>query len=284
MTDSGEAIRLIDNHGHEAALFSHATWPDAQSLVRTSLEDGTFVPHKTASPTETPFSPGHAPKTRPALTYSLIINEALADPPEGTAGDANRDGRRNPYEDEFVELYNTGPVSISLADWQLGNLSGYFRFPSDAVIEPDSYVVLFGGGNPSEFTVPVYTDDGSIGDGLTDTGEAIYLIDDHGHEVSFLSQSTWPEDQSIVRISPDSSAFVRIKPSRGLRPPSHPGTPQKRQSNQRCPSNLPMPSSSAKCSPTRLKDQPATLIAMASATRMKTNLSNCTTPVQIPSP
>ena len=223
LTDSGEAIRLIDNHGHEAALFSHATWPDDQSLVRTSLEDGTFVPHKTASPTETPFSPGHAPETRPALTYSLIINEALADPPEGTAGDANRDGRRNPYEDEFIELYNTGPVSISLADWQLGNLSGYFRFPSDAVIEPDSYVVLFGGGNPSEFTVPVYTDDGSIGDGLTDTGEAIYLIDDHGHEVSFLSQSTWPDDQSIVRISPDSNAFVPHKTVSRTQAPFSPG-------------------------------------------------------------
>ena len=223
LTDSGEAIRLIDNHGHEAALFSHATWPDDQSLVRTSLEDGTFVPHKTASPTETPFSPGHAPETRPPLTYSLIINEALADPPEGTAGDANRDGRRNPYEDEFIELYNTGPVSISLADWQLGNLSGYFRFPSDAVIEPDSYVVLFGGGNPSEFTVPVYTDDGSIGDGLTDTGEAIYLIDDHGHEVSFLSQSTWPEDQSIVRISPDISAFVPHKTVSRTQAPFSPG-------------------------------------------------------------
>ena len=48
----------------------------------------------------------------------------------------------------------------------------------------NSYVVLFGGGNPSEFTIPVYTDDGKIGDGLTDTGEAIHLIDNHGHEVA----------------------------------------------------------------------------------------------------
>ena len=223
LTDSGEAIRLIDNHGHEAALFSQSTWPDDQSLVRTSLEDGTFVPHKTASPTETPFSPGHASETRPALTYSLIINEALADPPEGTAGDANRDGRRNPYEDEFIELYNTGPVSISLAGWRLGSPSGYFHFPSGAVIEPGSYIVLFGGGNPSEFTVPVYTDDGSIGDGLTDSGEAIYLIDDHGHEVSFLSQATWPDDQSIVRISPDSNAFVPHKTVSRTQAPFSPG-------------------------------------------------------------
>ena len=223
LTDSGETIYLIDDHGHEVLSVSHDTWPDDQSLVRTSPDSSAFVPHKTASPTKAPFSPGHAPETQPALTYSLIISEVLADPPEGPAGDVNRDGRPNPYEDEFIELYNTGPVPISLADWRLGNLSGYFRFPSDAVIEPDSYVVLFGGGNPSEFTVPVYTDDGSIGNGLTDTGEAIYLIDDHGHEISSLSQSTWPEDQSLVRTSPDSSAFVPHKTASQTQAPFSPG-------------------------------------------------------------
>ena len=216
LTDSGETIHLIDNHGHEVSFFSQATWPDDQSLVRISPDSSAFVPHKTASPTKAPFSPGH-------LTYTLVITEVLADPPEGLAGDANQDGRRDSHEDEFIELYNIGPMSISLADWRLGNLSGYFRFPSGAVIEPDSYVVLFGGGNPSEFTVPVYTDDGSIGNGLTDTGEAIYLIDDHGHEISSLSQSTWPEDQSLVRTSPDSSAFVPHKTASQTEAPFSPG-------------------------------------------------------------
>ena len=45
-----------------------------------------------------------------------------------------------------------------------------------------SYVVLFGGGTPSGFTVPIYTDDGTIGDGLTDSGESIHLINDYGDE------------------------------------------------------------------------------------------------------
>ena len=84
---------------------------------------------------------------------NVIITEVLADPP----GDANRDGQYNPHEDEFIELYNTGSRRISLAGWRLGDagsLSGYFRFPPGAVIEPGSYVVLFGGGNPSGFTIP----------------------------------------------------------------------------------------------------------------------------------
>ena len=211
LTNSGESIHLINDHGHEAASLFQSTWPQDQSIVRTPSDGGAFVPHKTASPIEASFSPGHAPDTRPILTYPLFISEVLADPPEGPAGDANRDGQRDPYEDEFIELYNAGPVPVSLAGWRLGDagsLSDYFRFPRNAVIEPDSYVVLFGGGNPAGFTVPVYTDDGTIGDGLTNSGESIHLIDNHGHEVSFLFQATWPYAQSLVRISPDSTAFV----------------------------------------------------------------------------
>ena len=230
LSDSGESIHLIDNHGHEISFFSHATWPAAQSLVRIAPDSSAFVPHKTASPSEAPFSPGHAPGMQPPLLSSLFISEVLADPPLGLAGDANRDGRRDPHEDQFIELYNAGPAPISLAGWQLGGEGpriGFFRFPDDAVIESDSYVVLFGGGDPSGFTIPVYTDDGTIGNGLPNTGETIYLIDDHGHEISFLSHNPWPEDQSLVRIAPDSSAFVPHKTVSKTQAPFSPGyTPE----------------------------------------------------------
>ena len=226
LTDTGEDIHLINKHGNEVASLFQSPWPDAQSLVRTSPDGDALVPHKTASPTQAPFSPGYAPGTRPALTYALIISEVLADPPSGLAGDANRDGRRDPHEDEFIELYNAGSVPTSLAGWRLGDsgpLSNYFRFPADAIIEPDAYVVLFGGGNPEGFTIPVYTDDGTIGDGLTDTGETIHLIDRHGHEIAFLSQSPWPNAQSLVRTSPDSSAFVPHKTASQTQDPFSPG-------------------------------------------------------------
>ncbi|MYC72625.1 MAG: hypothetical protein F4X17_18155 [Gemmatimonadetes bacterium] len=227
LTDSGETIRLINERGDEVSFLSHPTWPNDQSLVRTAPDNSTFVPHKTISPIEAPFSPGHAPETSPILTYFLIISEVLADPPEGSAGDANRDGRSNPYEDEFIELYNAGPVPISLAGWRLGSPSGYFHFPADAVIEPDSYLVLFGGGKPTDFTVPVYTDDGSIGDGLNDSGESIHLIDAHGHEVAFLFHDSWPDDQSLVRIAPDSSTYVPHKTASPAQAPFSPGSASK---------------------------------------------------------
>ena len=211
LTDTGESIHLINKHGDEVSFFSQSTWPDDQSLVRTSPDSSALVPHKTVSHTEAPFSPGYAPGTQHPLTYSLIISEVLADPPPGLAGDANRDGERDPYEDEFIELYNASTDTISLASWQLGDsasLNGYFRFPPGAFIAPHSYIVLFGGGNPSGFTIPVYTADGSICNGLTNSGEAIYLIDKTGYIVDRVSHDDWPEDQSIVRTPPNGGAFV----------------------------------------------------------------------------
>ena len=244
LTDSGESIHLINDHGHEAASLFQSTWPDSQSLVRTPSSGGACVPHKMASPIEAPFSPGHSPETRPVLTYPLFISEVLADPPERRAGDANQDGRHDPYEDEFIELYNAGPVPISLADWRLGDagpLSEYFRFPRDAIVDPDSYVVLFGGGNPVGFTVPVYTDDGTIGDGLTDSGEAIHLINDHGDEVAFLSHSTWPDDQSIVSMPPDDGAFVPHKTASPIKAPFSPGIAPETQTVPEKPKTPPRP-------------------------------------------
>ena len=64
---------------------------------------------------------------------AVVIDEVLADPPSGNIGDANRDGARKTYEDEFIELYNTGPDIVSLAGWRLGDddltPAGLFTFP-----------------------------------------------------------------------------------------------------------------------------------------------------------
>ena len=236
LTNGGEEIRLIDDTGAEIAVVAHDPWPSDQSIVRNPPDGETFEPHKTASPTGEPFSPGRAtdaepetpevpetpepetpeaPETEtppePIPTYALFISEVLADPPDGLAGDANQDGQRNTYEDEFVELYNAGSAPVDISGWRLGDSSSpenFFQFPANTVIEPGSYVVLFGGGNPSGFTVPVYTDDGRIGNGLTNSGEAIRLIDSNGTEVAVVAHDDWPSDQSIVRNPPDDGAFV----------------------------------------------------------------------------
>ena len=244
LQNSGESIHLINEHGHEAASLFHSTWPTAQSLTRVPPDSGALVPHKTASPPEAPFSPGHAPAMRPVITHALFISEVLADPPSGAAGDANRDGRHDPYEDEFIELYNAGPVPIDLAGWRLGDagpLSDYFRFPRNAVIAPRSYLVLFGGGNPSGFTIPVYTDDGKIGNGLQNSGESIHLIDDRGDEVALLFHSTWPAAQSLTRVPPDGVALVPHKTAAPIRAPFSPGQAPETQTKPAKPKPPPIP-------------------------------------------
>ena len=66
-------------------------------------------------------------KAHPLLNYPLFVSEVLADPPEGQAGDANRDGQYDPHKDEFIELYNAGPIPISLAGWRLGDAGSLRR-------------------------------------------------------------------------------------------------------------------------------------------------------------
>ena len=256
LTNSGEEIRLIDDTGTEVAVVSHDDWPSDQAIVRNPPNGDTFEPHKTASPTGEPFSPGRAtdaepetpetpepetpepetpelpetpePETppEPTPTYALFISEVLADPPSGAAGDANQDGQRSTYEDEFIELYNAGSASVDISGWRLGDSTSpdtHFQFPPDAVIEPDSYVVLFGGGTPSGFSVPVYTDDGRIGNGLTNSGEEIRLIDDTGAEIAVVSHITWPNDQSLVRHPSNGGAFVPHKTASPTGVPFSPG-------------------------------------------------------------
>ena len=159
-------------------------------------------------------------------------------------------GGATPHQDEFIELYNAGSTAVDIGGWRLGDagpLSGYFRFPRRAAIAPRSYVVLFGGGNPSGFTVPVYTDDGTIGDGLTNSGESIHLINDRGDEVAFVFHSTWPDAQSLVRTRPNGGALVPHKTVFADRGPFFsPATPQTNHPNQR-PKSLQRRS---KCGPT----------------------------------
>ena len=157
----------------------------------------------------------------------VVISEVLADPPSGDAGDANHDGVRDTYQDEFIELYNAGSEPVDISGWRLGDSSpssdSFFQFPSDATIAPGSYVVLFGGGNPTGFTVPIYTDNGKIGNGITNTGEDIHLINDTGDTVATVEHPDWPNDQSLVRHPPDGDEWLPHKTAATLKTLFSPG-------------------------------------------------------------
>ena len=58
-------------------------------------------------------TPGEAPAA------DWVINEILADPASGLAGDSNGDGVRDFSDDEFVEVVNVSGASVDISGWTL---------------------------------------------------------------------------------------------------------------------------------------------------------------------
>ncbi|HWO01200.1 MAG TPA: lamin tail domain-containing protein, partial [Blastocatellia bacterium] len=80
----------------------------------------------------------------------ILINEYLADPPDGLAGDANGDGTRDSAEDEFVELINSGADPLPIGGFTIGDATQVrFTVPAGKVIPPGEAAVVFGGGTPT---------------------------------------------------------------------------------------------------------------------------------------
>ena len=161
----------------------------------------------------------------------VVINEVLADPPSGDRGDANRDGTRDGNKDEFVEILNTGSDTVPIGGWQLSdrNAKKPFTFPPDTKIAPGEYIVLFGGGDitkiKSEFAGKVFVDDGKIGGGLSNSGDAVFLIKTEGDTIA---RAEWGKeggkDQSLVRYPEGTGRWVlhSADPGKGLFSPGKP--------------------------------------------------------------
>jgi len=81
---------------------------------------------------------------------SIGINEFLADPADGPAGDANGDGVTSSSQDEFIEIVNRASSAVDLSGFTLSDATQIrFTFPVGAVIPSGEAAVVFGGGNPS---------------------------------------------------------------------------------------------------------------------------------------
>lgn len=79
----------------------------------------------------------------------LVINEYLADPPDGDAGDANGDGSRSSSQDEFVELVNRTDAAMDISGYKLSDAESVRHvFAHGTIIPPFEAVVVFGGGAP----------------------------------------------------------------------------------------------------------------------------------------
>ncbi len=148
----------------------------------------------------------------------VLTNEFLADPPDGAAGDANRDGTRDSSQDEFVELVNTTTHDIDISGYRLftrGTGSDTLRhlFAAATILHPCGSIAVFGGGtasfNPSDpaFGGAQVVKASTGGLSLVNSGGVISLQDQSGTIVNLVSYGGSPNtagdnNQSITR-SPD---------------------------------------------------------------------------------
>lgn len=144
----------------------------------------------------------------------LVINEVLADPPSGSAGDANQDGTRETSGDEFVEVVNktSNPVDLSGVKLVIGGKA--FAFPSGTVLPGEVAAVVFGGGMSSDTEVNTGKPHSKFGGALVFTklpssllnsGTTIKLMSAEDVELDVFTYGAGDcvgNDQSVTR-SPD---------------------------------------------------------------------------------
>jgi len=161
------------------------------------------------------------------VARTLVINEVLADPPDGAAGDANHDGTRSGSDDEFVELVNGSGAALDPSGWTLrtralnsASESVRHKFTAGSTLPAGEALVLFGGGDfrPDD---PVFggaivgkASTGSLS--LTNAGLTILVRDASGNLVTQFSYGTGGDNfggdsvnQSISRSPDIEGAFVR---------------------------------------------------------------------------
>lgn len=161
-------------------------------------------------------------KLRPEAA-TLIINEYLADPPDGAAGDANGDGVRDATADEFVEIVNSGPAPLDISSFTMSDATQTrFTVPSGKIIPPGEAAVVFGGGTPTgafgnaTMNGLVFAAGGS-GLSLNNGGDTITVKDNLGAVVDVVTYGATEggANQSITRSPDITGPFVEHSTAAG---------------------------------------------------------------------
>jgi uncharacterized protein (TIGR03437 family) len=169
---------------------------------------------------------------------ALVLNEILADPPDGAAGDANHDGTRSSTQDEFVELVNASTVDLDLGGYQLtsrgagGADTVRHTFAADTILAPGTAIVVFGGAQAETFDPAHPAFGGALvllassgGLSLANGGSVVKLLDPAGATVEQLAYGGAGEpdgdrNQSLTRAPDINGDFTphETAPGSGGRP------------------------------------------------------------------
>lgn len=134
----------------------------------------------------------------------VVVNEFLADPPSGLAGDANSDGTRDSSADEFIEIVNVSGAALDLSGWTLADGAQLrHTFPADTVLADRCGIVVFGGGAPTGGFGGVIVQTASSGAlGLNNGGDTITLSDGGTDLIALAYGSEGGSDESLT-LDPD---------------------------------------------------------------------------------
>jgi hypothetical protein len=166
---------------------------------------------------------------------TLVLNEILADPPDGAAGDANHDGTRSSTQDEFIELVNATPFDLNLGGYQLTTRSSSgadtvrHTFAPNTFIAPGTAVAVFGGAQAATFDPAHPAFAGALvltastgGLSLANGGGIVKLLDPAGALVEQLAYGGAGEpdgdrNQSLTRAPDVTGDFIthEIAPASG---------------------------------------------------------------------
>lgn len=141
---------------------------------------------------------------------SVVINEFLADPATGDAGDANGDGIRDSSDDEFIEIVNVSGADLDISGWSLSDaVQVRHTFPSNTIIPADCAAVVFGGDTPTGVFGGAVVQTASTGAlGLNNGGDTITLDDGVASTLAYVYGSEGGNDQSLTREPDITGSFV----------------------------------------------------------------------------
>ncbi len=235
LSNEADVLALLDpagatvdamSYGSDATAFDPACTdvPEGQSLSRSPAEGDTDassdwspgapspggpwapLPDPTATPTGTPTpTPSPSPTSgAPGSWPALLIAEVFYDPPQP--------GSDSPYE--FVELYNPGSSTVALAGWRLGDNSAEDALPA-VELPPGGYLVVAASRaeflqNFPSFSGSLVALGGSIGGGLSNTGDRVKLIAPNG---AVIDQVSYGSDTSAFTPSASSRPWADPSPA-----------------------------------------------------------------------
>lgn len=149
----------------------------------------------------------------PIAKAEIIITEIMANPLADE--DLN----------EWIEIYNNGTEPVDIKGWSVGDdkdndtLEGGLYNKEGTLIPSQGYAIItdyntrvYNNFNISQETTKLYTDDETLGNGLRNSGETVWLYSPNGE---VISEATYGETKEGLSYSLNENTWLESEPTPG---------------------------------------------------------------------